>query len=194
MHKLEDANIPILGPLIDGHSRFLDGPQQWSIAVWSVKTCMVLDSATASATSFFYTQEERDALRESSTIPLRTTVWLGQFHGDRDVGANTSEIRTGMPNMSLFPARVSTFLLGCLVIQVTNVRLPSEYGKRTIIISATKGPWDYLLTRCWPADTGNVYWPPPLAMNFSGTIIDFRSVADRFNEGANVPLRRLNST
>jgi hypothetical protein len=136
----------------------------------------------------FYTQQEREELKGSSTIPLRTFVLLGQFHGTRDVGASTTEIRTGLPNMSDFPVRISNFLLGSLVIQVVSAHLAPEYGDRPIGIGSAEGPWDHLLLRCWPADGRNIYWPPLLAMDFSRTIIDFRRVSDRFNLGKDVPI------
>jgi hypothetical protein len=188
MHKLEDSNIPIMGPLIDGHSRFLDKLQQWSIAVWSVKTSMVLDSATAPAISLFYTQEERNNLRESSLIPRGTLVWLGQFHGIRDVGAGASEITTGLPGKITFPTRISTFLLGCLVIQVATSHLAPEYSDRTIVIRSAEGPWDHLIVPCWPTHDASLYWPPVLAMNFGRTAIDFVTFSDRFNLGRDVPI------
>ena len=188
MHKLEDANIPILSHLIRGNSKFIDKLQQWSIAVWSIKTAMVLDSATAHAISLFYTQDERDKLRESSFIPERTSVWLGQFHGASDVGASTTEIKTGLPNTTLFPTRISTFLLGSLVVQVSTTHLAPEYSDRTIHIGCAEGPWEYLIAPCWPTRGVSIYWPPILAVNFSNTVLDWRRLADRFNLGRNVPL------
>jgi hypothetical protein len=188
MHKLEDANIPIMGPLIDGRSRLLDKVQQWSIAVWSVKTSMVLDSATAPAVSLFYTQEERYNLREFGLIPRGTLVWLGYFHAIHDVAAGASQIRTGLPDKVDFPTRISTFLLGSLVIQVTTSHLSPEYRDRTIVISSAERPWNYLIVPCWPTCDASVYWPPVMPLDLGGTTSDFSAFADRFNLGIDIPL------
>ncbi len=188
MSNLEGTSCGILGPLIDDTSTFLNITQRWSVAVWSVKTAMILDSALSSALPLFYTQEERDKLMESSTIAPRTFIWLGRFLGSRDIGASTTEIKTGEPGMNIFPARVSTFLLNCLVIQVMTIHPTAEYGDRTILIRPAEGPWEHLTIGCWPTRGMNVYWPPVLAMNFGRGILDFRNFADRFNLGKDVPL------
>jgi hypothetical protein len=191
MHKLECTNIPVMGPLIDDGSRFLDMPQLWSIAVWSLKTAMVMDSTTASVAPLFYTQEERDNLMESSTIPFRTLVWLGRFLGRSDIGASMSSIKATLdsdPTAPRIPARITTFLLNCLVIQVMTAHPTAEHIHRTIRIRPAEGPWDDLVIPCWPTVGHNLYWPPALAFNFGHTLIGWQRFADRYNLGVNVPI------
>ena len=188
MSRMEATISPIIGPLIDDKSQFIDAPQQWSISAWAVKTAMVLDSAVSSALPLFYTQKECDDLKESSTIPFRTTVSLARFLGDGDIGASNSEIKVGDPKLGRFPARITTFLLNCLVIQVFTLHPTRIYGDRPILVGSTEGPWDHLIVPCWPTSGRRIYWPPPLAMDFSRTVLDFRTFADRFNLGREVPI------
>lgn len=194
MSELETASIPLIGPLIEDKSKFIGIPQRRSIAVWSIKTSMMMDSTTASASPLFYTREERYNLKTSSAIPPRTNVWLGRFIGDRDIGASMSQIKTKLPDTVSFPAQITSFVLGCLVIQVATVHLAPEYDKRTIVIDSAKGPWTELIVPCWPTDTTNIYWPPVLAFNYSDTVLDFNRFADRFNLGVNVPITPKNTT
>ena len=189
MNLLEQANIPLLGPLIDDNSRFIDTPQQTTIAAWAVKTAMVLDSATAraSTSSMFYTQEERTALWASSAIPSRTTVTLARFLGSQDIGVSNTHIRV-RGDKGVFPACITTFLLNCLVVQIVTLHPIAEYGNRTIVIGSAEGPWDHLIVSCWPASGRTIYWPPVLALDFSGTALNFYRFADRFNLGTEVPI------
>jgi len=189
MNLLEQANIPLLGPLIDDNPRFIDMPQQMTIAAWAIKTAMVLDSATAraSSSSMFYTQEERIALKVSSSIPPRTTVTLARFLGSKDIGTSNTHIRV-RGDMGAFPACITTFLLNCLVIQIVTLHPIAEYANRTIVIGSAEGPWDHLIVSCWPANGRTIYWPPVLALDFSDTALNFYKFADRFNLGRELPI------
>jgi hypothetical protein len=189
MSAMETAVAPIIGPPVDDKSKFIDSPQQWTIAAWAVKTAMMLDSATAraSTSSMFYTQEERDFLRVSFGIPPRTTVTLARFLGSRDIGASNSDIWV-RGDVGAFPARITTFLLNCVVIQVATIHPIAVYGNRSIVIGTTQGPWDHLMVPCWPTNGRTIYWPPALALDFSDTALSYYRFADRFNLGREVPI------
>jgi len=70
MSSLESTNIPLLGSLIQDVSTPLDSAQQESIAVWIMKTAMVLDAVDTRTRTLFYTKEDRDKLRVASIIRL----------------------------------------------------------------------------------------------------------------------------
>jgi hypothetical protein len=79
MHRLEHETIPMMAPMLSERPSFLDVVSQRTIAAWTLKTAMVLDSATiAKHRPLFYSRAERIALRESLRIPSRTFVWLGR--------------------------------------------------------------------------------------------------------------------
>jgi hypothetical protein len=196
MSKLETANTPLIGPPIDGKSILLDQLQRMFVAAWSVKTAMMMDSTTKAAQPLFYTQEERRALMVSTAIPPRTTVWLGRFLGTMNIGAATTNVSVREEvGRGLWPTRVTTFLIGHLLIQVVTVHIQdvatyasAEYRNRTILIRCAKGPWNEILISCWPPNGCNLYWPPVLAFHEGIATIDFLDLADRYTIGREIPL------
>jgi len=189
MSALEVANTPLIGPPIDDISITLSEPQQWAIAAWSVKTAMVMDSTTVAARPLFYTQTERDELKSSSLTPRGTAVWLGRFLGLRSIGAVSVDTKYRISGVDeLCPGRITTFLLGALVIQVMTVHILPEYGDRRIRIDPAQGPWDHLLVTAWPTAGRKIYWPPILAFDDSGTLTDLSTLFDRWELGTQVPL------
>jgi hypothetical protein len=196
MSKLETANTPLIGPPIDGRSKTLDQLQRMFVAAWSVKTAMMMDSTTKAARPLFYTQEERHALMASTALPPRTTVWLGRFLGNTNLGASAIHLNVREEvGLGLWPTRVTTFLIGHLVIQVVTVHIHSatsytsaEYRNRTIRIRCREGPWDEILVACWPPNGRNLYWPPVLAFHEGITAIDFLDLADRYTICREIPL------
>lgn len=188
MSNLETANMPLIGPPIDDKSIALDPLQRISVAAWSAKTAMVMDSTTKAARPLFYTEEERHALMTSTAIPSRTTIWLGRFLGTANLGAVSVDVNIREPGRGLWPTRVTTFLLGHLVIQIVTVHTSAEYRDRTIRITCRKGPWDEILVACWPTDSRSLYWPPVLAFHENISQINFLSLADRYMLGREIPL------
>jgi hypothetical protein len=196
MSKLETANEPLIGPPIDGKSILLDQLQRMFVAAWSAKTAMMMDSTTQSARPLFYTEDERHALMTSTEVPPRTTVWLGRFLGTVNLGAVSFNVSVREELWrDVWPTRVTTFLLGHLVIQVVTVHIhavavhaSAEYRNRTIRISCTKGPWDEILVACWPPDGRNLYWPPVLAFHEDIGGMDFTALSDRYSIGRETPL------
>ncbi len=189
MSALEVANTSLIGPPIDDISITLNEPQQWAIAAWSVKTAMVMDSTTVSARPLFYTQTERDELKSSSLTPRGTAVWLGRFLGRMCIGAASLDTTYKFPPRDdLCPGRITTLLLGSLVIQVMTVHIPPEYGDGRIRIDPAPGPWDHLLVTTWPTMGRNIYWPPVLAFDESDTLTDVSTLFSRWDLGTDVPL------
>jgi hypothetical protein len=190
MSNLETANEPLIGPPIDDVSVTLDGPQRWAAAAWSIKTAMVMDSTTVGARPLFYTQTERDGMKASSLIPARTMVWLGRYLGGNAIAAGSLDTTYRFRDVGIIcPGRITTLLLGCLVIQVMTVHIPPEYGDRATLINAAQGPWDQLLVTAWPNPRGrSSYWPPILAFDDSGALTDFSTLNDRWVLGDEIPL------
>jgi len=189
MGRMETAICRTLGPMIDDHSILLDAPQQWAIAAWSVKTAMTMHSTIHSARPMFYTPEEHRALMVSSSIPSRTTVFLGRYLGSPNLGGVAVDFTVReIDRVSECPVRASTFLFGHLVVQVVTVHATPEYSDRTILIGCTQGPWDDSLVVCWPTKGRKLYWPPALAFHEGIEKIEFLVLADRYMIGREVPL------
>ncbi len=148
---------------------------------------MVLDSATMGVKPLFYTQEERDEMRTSYTIPLRTVVWLSRYLGRNTIGCGSLETKHEGP-LGTHTGRISTFILGALALQVMTVHPPvTEYRYGTPRVDPAPGPWDEILTASWPP-RWRIYWPPILAFDDNNTIINRNRLADRWQGGSEVPL------
>ncbi|MGH9454967.1 MAG: hypothetical protein ACRD2O_13445, partial [Terriglobia bacterium] len=78
MSRLEDASKPIIGALTDDISLWLDTVQQSQVAIWCMKTAMVVEQVNARKRTPCYDQMEREELRLTSAIPIQTLMWLGR--------------------------------------------------------------------------------------------------------------------
>jgi hypothetical protein len=187
MSRLEDINIPLIGPRLDDKSAFLDDAEQRAISAWAVKTAMVLDSATMGVKPLFYSQQERDDMRLSTEIPPRTSVWLARYLGRNTIGCGSLETKHRGP-LGIYHGRISTFIVGCLALQVMTVHLPiAEDNHGPIRIDPAPGPWGEILIASWPPRR-RIYWPPILAFDDSNTIVHRDRLADRWQGGVEIPL------
>lgn len=77
MSDLETSVRATMGSLANDISLPLDAEQQRLLALWAVKTAMVIEGAKQEKNGF-YSPEERRAFRQTLIPPLRTAVWLGR--------------------------------------------------------------------------------------------------------------------
>ena len=185
MSNLEDKSIPHIEPLMDDISAFLYNSDQFVISTWAVKTSMVLDSTTMGVKPLFYTQKERDEMRLSIKMPPRTFVWLARYLGQNTIACGSLETKHRGPS-GIYHGRISTFFVGSLALQVMTVHPPTETNV-PIKIDPSPGPWSDILVTSWPGQW-RVYWPPVLAFDDSKTIINRDRLADRWQNGEEVPL------
>src|SRR3989304_5489170 len=73
--QLEPGVRPFLQPLLAGQSHTVDTTGQAVIALWAVKTTMVLE-ALDPIEKRLYVQTQRERVRSRAAIPWRTSVWL----------------------------------------------------------------------------------------------------------------------
>lgn len=187
MSKLEEQNIPLIGCLLQDISMSLDAAQQSSIAVWTLKTAMVLDSVNTRDRSLFYKRNACESLRLSFAIPSRTNIWIGRCSLS-SLGAFGTDLWIDTPDTPrVAKGCATTIVVGHLAIQILAVHTPPECNDRPISELAPKaGRWDDLLLHIWPAGTRAVTWPPPLTFTNSGS----RSIAhlmDRWRIGKTAP-------
>lgn len=175
MSDPEAACIPVIGNLMQDISLPLDTSQQVLLATWAVKTTMVLDSTNTRERSAFYTKDECEQLRLTSTISAHTRVWIGRsalngLHADgTDVGLNGPDGAT-----KIATGNASTFIVGHLALQVFAVHpLPEHKDKSPDSVFDSvqpgPGPWNNLLVQIWSAHTSIVTWPPPQTFTGTGT-------------------------
>lgn len=188
MSDIETLNKPIMGPMIDGKSAFLDNSEQNAIAKWAIKTAMVMDSLTvAPHRRLFFTQEERLAMRRSQQIPARTFIWLGRYL-DTGIAAESGGCYYTLPptngrelyTFEVYKGFLSTFVLGSLAIQTFTLRAPTDYSYRSMNVTPAKGPWNELLCSIWPTNA-RIYWPPILG--FDDRFISIKRLHGRWRVG-----------
>ena len=105
MSQLEEDAIPVLRPLLLDFQIPLSSEQQVLLAVWAMKTGMVLDSIHKHA--HFYQKDERKNLRENRILPAGTVIWIGRFFGNGK--------HAGLSDFSLDSAPDLKVASGCVI-------------------------------------------------------------------------------
>lgn len=177
MSKLESSAKFHLQPLLNRTPTVLDFAGQSTVAVWAVKTAMVLEAIELTSQGR-YSQEERSALRKLMVIPPRTAIWLASLP---DVTHFYSAKRVHLDRVigTQFAAIVITMGLAGLALQVLTMRVPPEVDDRTrVTTSIRRGLWAQSTVRIWPAQTLAVKLPPTVDLNGEEGLDEF---ADRFS-------------
>lgn len=180
MSLLEDENIPFLGEMMTDVPITLTASQQNSVAVWTLKTSMVLDDVeTKSRGGHFYSRNEAEALRLDRKIPVPTNIHIGRC-SDLRLEANGSVAgligadQTNTGNIS-----ISTFQVGHLVIQAATIHNNPATGIRVDSVPVAPGDWDQFLIQIWPHGPEDLSWPPPASFDGSGEY-SFDTLKDRW--------------
>ncbi len=176
MSQLESQAKPFLQPLLMGEHCFLDMSGQATIALWSMKTAMVLE-ALDEPEQRAYTQIERERLRTMSAIPWRTSVWLAASV-DRSFFLSSKSRHSGEGPNPMSGVSI-TVAFAHVVLQVLTIRLPEAVAPKTNVTTAVRhGPWDRATHQIWPNQRVQLRWPPPVGLN-GGAGLD--SFAERFS-------------
>src|ERR1700733_7033605 len=127
MSSLESQNIPIVGSLMQDVSIPLDSSQQRLVALWAVKTAMVVESVTRGTRDLAYTRTECERLRSASAIPERTSVWIGRYFGSQ-LGINGTDFWIDISEKvrRIGHGWVTTIVVGHLAIQVVTIHMLPE--------------------------------------------------------------------
>lgn len=178
LSELENASRPFIGALMRDISMTLNPPEQFTMALWAIKTAIVWESVIHKVRTSRYTEEQRHALRSASKIPRHTSIWLGRYSGSGVLGAFAHDIRYEMSEAGMMvDGQASTFLVGRLALQVYTVHVPSEYRIARIGIEHKAGPWDRLLIKIHPSE-GRTSWPPPHSLTNLQTLAKKWSLGD----------------
>jgi hypothetical protein len=177
MSQLESQAKHFLQPLLIGEHCSLDISGKTTVALWSLKTSMVLE-ALDQPSKRAYTQQEREQLRTQCAIPWRTSVWLASSINpsiflsckNRHLNADDEKNISGVS---------ITMAFAHLVLQVLTIRVPPDVGPTTqVTTNVRRGPWDQATVQIWPAKPIQTEWPPQLGLNSEWGI---DALADRFS-------------
>jgi hypothetical protein len=179
MSDLESAVRPTMGALVNDISMTLDAGQQRLLALWAVKTAMVIEGVKQ-AKNHFYSAAQRSVFRTTLVPPEDTTVWLGRcvqsnlLHGEARK-LNVSNQRATNP---LEDGCATTFVVGRLVMQVLSVKRKPDAPRGGLSLKIRAGAWESKLVQIWPVEKQIVSWPPP--QNFSDLDDGLRDLRRRF--------------
>jgi hypothetical protein len=177
MSKLESQTKIFLQPLLIGEKSVLDISGQTTIALWSLKTAMVLE-ALDQPQKRLYTQQEREQLRKLSMIPWRTSVWLATSV-DQSLFLSSKNSHMQAEDTNNISGVSITIALSHVVIQVLTIRVPPKVGTLTrVTTNVRRGPWDQATVQIWPAQSVQACWPPPLGLNSEEGL---NAIAERFS-------------
>jgi hypothetical protein len=193
MSRLEATTKPLLSPLIDDLSIPLDARRQCVLATWAMKTAITGETlGNRRERRLFYTHEECSQFRQSTQFPGYTVIWVGRYTGKYDIGFFCIDAWDKKPeDPRVIHAYVNTILTGKFLFHIISLRVPPEYGHRTINLQHSFGPWDHLLSKLSlnPADGGVLAWPPALTFSDDGNST-LQSLVQRCSLGVPIaPLR-----
>lgn len=177
MSQLEVQAQRFLQPMLIGDRCGLDIVGQTTIALWSVKTAMVLE-ALDHPRQRAYTQLEREQLRTLSAIPWRTSVWLAASV-DPSYFMSTKNRHLDAENANEISGVSITMAFAHIVLQVFTIRVPPNVGPTTrITTNVRRGPWDQVTVQVWPTRRRQASWPPAMGLNGESGL---NSLAERFS-------------
>lgn len=179
MSALESMVKPFVGAMIHDLSISITPEQQKTIAVWALKTAMVLEATISQAGHRLYTRSDCEQLRTHSVIPDRSLLWLGRI-SESGVFASGTHIWLVDNVTRSCDGQVSTFTVGHLAMQVLTIHAPQNAGPVQTICRA--GPWDESLLGIYPANQ-MVKWPPPLSFSVRSGSVLFAQLRDRWKIG-----------
>jgi hypothetical protein len=169
MSDLEAQNIPLIGCLMQDIPAPLDASQQSLLAVWAIKTAMVLDSVKGRKKSLFYQRSECVAMREHHKVPERTRIWIGRSSVG-GLGAYGTDLAIILPDMlKVGVGCATTIIVGHLAVQVLATHIFPEHQARNVgDIPPKAGNWDEMLHPIWPIGGRSIMWPPSITFTASG--------------------------
>ena len=166
MSNLETKSIPLIGALLEDVELNLDASQQTQIALWALKTAMIIDSVPDHVR--FYSNSECEGLKNSGALPPTTTVWLGRYVG-RSLHAGGATFGINAGGKKVADGSATTIIIGHFILQMatTHMLLSNLLGTITVNSAATNS-WSNRLIQNWPITANSVRWPPPNSFSNDG--------------------------
>lgn len=174
MSRLENRVKPIICALLSEDTITLDSGDQTTLAVWSLKNAMVLETLRPSR-PWFYTKADRRELMDTLEPIQRTSIWITKCFGHLRTYCAASDLK-GVAGQSgdQVEAYVTTMCFGPLAIQVLSTKLPNSILVGTTITADVRpGPWDSVTLQIWPPRQERVGWPPSVALSGEVGLLTF---------------------
>lgn len=166
MSQLEDRVKPIVEGLFDEESVVLDSSAQMALAAWAGKNAMVYEVLRSEA-SWFFTNLERKAMRESLQLPPVSSVWIAKCVEHAGVYCKASDLG-GFAEVSKDQVKtyVTTMSFGPLAIQVISSKVPSSISSGTDVMANVRlGPWSQVTLQIWPIQSEQITWPASMGLS-----------------------------
>ena len=171
MSRLEAANIPLVGSMMQGLSIRLDREQQQVVAAWAMKMAFLTDwTRIGGKTARFYRRVECDAFAKNLTAPPRTRIWTGHITSSHlSTDGHDLALMSRAGGTRLGTSTAVTFVVGHFVAQVVTDHLSPEYTNEAAPDSQPKsGGWANKLIQIWPVEKEWVMWPPKASFTNGG--------------------------
>lgn len=176
MSRLENDARPHIEPMLRGEKQRLDSAGQGIVAVWIVKTAMVME-AQDKEDARAYSQVERRQLAELSSVPWRSAVWIAACT-DPAIFLGTKTRHIG-PGAGEFLGSSTTMSFAHISMQTFRMQVPRSVGPATTVtVDVRIGDWDNATLQIWPPRRSQVQWPPLKGLNGE---IGLTLFADRFS-------------
>jgi hypothetical protein len=163
MSQLEKRAKPVITCLLDHPTCTLDVHDRKTLALWAVKTAMVLEAVKGPEQCLFSDLERCLLSHKRDQIPPFTFVWIAKLI---DSAGLSSEGRILSTATTSNRAAVTTLAFDCLTFQVRKVVPSTTLDPATnITIEQREGPWDQVLLQIWPQPPELVHWPAPMGLH-----------------------------
>jgi hypothetical protein len=168
MEHIESVTQPILTPAIRGEETELGVSDLDRLAVWALKTAMVVDLMTKAPNSFF-TDQERNALRtRAQLLPAEVLgVWMAAVEGVNHVASaidyRAQYVFTSNPGAIPSLGYCVTLSVGHAAFQVFTIRNFPDL--RTVSRPFPEASWTAAQLQLFPQPVGGVRWPPPESLD-----------------------------
>jgi len=139
-------------------------------AEWTVKTAMVLDSTRPKAAGVrFYRRDDCAAMRESSTIPQHTRVWIGRSDERHILALGTDYQYLQADTREVHgKSTITTIVVGHFVVQsITQRKMPKFSHLNMPVLQPKPANWDVYLIPIWPIESVAI-WPPERSFTNGG--------------------------
>lgn len=164
MSSLENEAKPVLESILDDKLKDIGASNQSTLALWAVKTAMVLACINPRRT-WFYSDDERQLMRATQSPPPRTSVWIAKCINQPNIYSAAKDLRT-TPDDGGICAYLTTMAFGSLAFQIVSLKTPATIPENiTLTYDVTEGPWDQTLLQVWPTTQESMRWPPHYGLN-----------------------------
>ncbi len=175
--SIERKVQPLLEPMALARPTVLEASEQALLALWAVKTCLLLELAIRqkypgrrAVEGYMGSSPELAWLWKKNAPPPRSMVWLGCWDCQRTVPMNYEPSSAELPTVDGSPltGHLTTFTLGFVAFQVFTVDfVAAELRGAPVWNTRPPESLDDALPRIWPPlmVVPDVSWPPSAFAN-----------------------------